>query len=98
MSFVSCLSWGREPEQETAGVNGRVREQMEWEGKGGLLKTTFQKTPVTASGSFFQPSLWEGFFHKGTEFSSNADKTVAFWVGLWERQRGLVTMQLEVKL
>lgn len=27
-------------------MNGRVREQMEWEGKGGLLKTSFQKTPV----------------------------------------------------
>lgn len=28
---------------------------MEWEGKGGLLETSFQKTPVTASGSFFLP-------------------------------------------
>jgi hypothetical protein len=59
--------WGREQEQEALGVNGRVREQMEWEGKGGLLKPSFQRTPVTASGSFFQPALWEGFFHKGSD-------------------------------
>lgn len=65
-----------------------MREQMEWEGKGGLLKTSFQKTPVTASGSFFQPFLWEGFFHKSTESPLSSERTDAFWVVVWECRRG----------
>ena len=49
------------PDFQTASA---IREQMEWEGKGGLLKTSFKRPQLTACGSFFQPSLWEGSFTK----------------------------------
>lgn len=59
--FLLLKFWGREQEQETPGFNGRVREQMEWEGKGGLLKTSFQKTPVNCLWLIFPAFPLGGF-------------------------------------
>lgn len=71
---------GREQEGEALGVNRRVREQRNEKGRK-PFKPTFQRTPVTAFGSFFHSAYWEGFFHRGTDCPLKLPLCASGWCG-----------------